>query len=76
MIVYHGTTRDNAESIWREGFRTGTWFAFSREVARHYGPVVLQADIDPALLSNDVTDQFHTLMPLKAAGRGCVNGQS
>lgn len=64
--VYHGTSRMAAKSIQREGFRIGTWFAFNPKAARRYGPVVMEAEIDPELLSNDVTDQFHTLVPLKA----------
>lgn len=64
MRVYHGTSINAAKNIRRIGFRVGTWFAFTHATARRYGPVVLEAEINPLLLSGDVTDQFHTLVPL------------
>ena len=62
---YHGTTARAAEQIRREGFRVGTWFARQEQTAQRYGPVVLRAELDEARMSMDVTDQCHTLVPVR-----------
>ncbi len=68
MICYHGTTAENAESIRREGFRVGTWFAMKREDSLAVGgPVILAVELDERKLSDDVDWQFHTLEPIPAS---------
>ena len=37
VIVYHGTSKENAESIQRLGFKEGTWFALHLENALGFG---------------------------------------
>jgi len=51
-ICYHGTSSKNAESISREGFRSGTWFASHLENAIAYGglyvfEVVFEGEDEP-----------------------------
>ncbi len=74
MKAYHGTSTIAAESIRRFGFRVGTWFAFNKAESRRYGPVILEVEIDPSLLSDDVTWQFHTLIPLRDESKVIEDG--
>ena len=69
MRAFHGTdTPEKRDSILREGFREGTWFAFNIRDALHYGgPYVFEAEFDPALFSEGVDWQFHILKPLPAS---------
>lgn len=64
-VWHHGTSRENAESIRREGFRVGSWFA--KEVWQAIavgGPVVLAVMLERERLSADVDWQVHALVPL------------
>jgi hypothetical protein len=36
-VWYHGTTKENAENILKEGFRAGTYFGQHMEDALHFG---------------------------------------
>lgn len=61
-IFYHGTTEENAQSILKEGFRIGTWFAAHLEDALAFGgPYVFRVRID----YETSTWQFHTLIPIE-----------
>ena len=45
-IWFHGTSHKNAESIKREGFRVGSWFARHMEDAVEFGgPVVFAVKV-------------------------------
>ncbi len=37
IVAYHGTSRENVDSILKEGFRVGTYFAYAIEDARYFG---------------------------------------
>lgn len=69
VTAFHGTSRKAAyDSILREGFRKGTYFAFDINDARKFGGSYLfEAAFDPTLLSDDVDWQFHILEPLPAS---------
>ncbi len=69
MRAFHGTdSAEKRDSIMREGFREGTWFAFDvHDALRFGGAYLFEAEFDPALFSGDVDWQFHILAPLTAS---------
>ncbi len=62
MIAYHGTTRKNAVSIVKEGFRSGTYFAYNVRDAQFFGgPWIFAARFDDDGFRGSYNDkwQFH-----------------
>ena len=63
IICYHGTTPENAESILKEGFRAGSYFAYRVEDSLAYGGPYLFAvafSADPAMWHGEENGfQFH-----------------
>ena len=66
MSAFHGTSSKAAfDSILREGFREGTYFAFDiNDALKFGGSYLFEAVFDPALFSAEVDWQFHILSPL------------
>ena len=64
MIAYHGTNKEAARSIIREGFRPETYFAYDKYAAIIYGgPYVFAVKFcdDPAMWHGEEDGwQFHT----------------
>lgn len=61
MLVFHGTTKENAESILRTGFNKESWFAFHLEDALAYGgEYVFTVKLDAEKLNNEPDWQFFT----------------
>jgi hypothetical protein len=64
-IWFHGTNETAANSILKEGFKVGTYFARHLESALAYGgPFVFEVALDRSLMSEDVTWQLHTMVPI------------
>ena len=53
ITLYHGTSKENAQAIKRNGFRDGTFFGHSEEIATYYGTTknkqgkVVKVKVDP-----------------------------
>ena len=72
--VYHGTRRENVDSILESGFRVGTYFAFKRNHAAKFGgPYVFSVRLsgDPEMWHGPDDWQFHTteVVPPSAISR-------
>ena len=66
VIAYHGTRPENVDSILREGFPVGTYFAYNLEDAREFGgPCVFVAKFNEEGFQG-IEDgwQFHLREPL------------
>ena len=63
VVCYHGTSKENAESILREGFMAGSYFAYRVEDSLKFGGLYLFAvgfSADPALWHGEPNGfQFH-----------------
>jgi hypothetical protein len=71
VIAYHGTNREAAASIHREGFRPETWFSWRLEDALGFGgPCIFMVEFsdDPKRWSGFPEEddwQFHTSIPIE-----------
>ena len=65
MICYHGTNREAARSILKEGFWPDTWFATRREDALTFGgPYIFEVDFEDDPILKEW--QFHHPAPIPA----------
>lgn len=67
ISMFHGTNKENAKSILKDGFEEGTFFSPSTEKefggvngASYYGDSILKADIDPRELVFRTEGEFYT----------------
>lgn len=59
MICYHGTSKENARSILKQGFRPETWFAHHLEDAIGLGGQhVFAVKFDPDRFNNTESDTW------------------